>query len=564
MTKISAFFIGDPSPYLDWVVQMGSTSMVVFAHDSRATLQLCKQAVPHVIYRADPGTDFREISPIAFYQSLPLDKLAGLGLIWMGPNEPYVGSADDCKRLSDWYCEFKRLMGSERVIAYSFSTGNPTNLAWIPYLWPGFAACEYFGLHEYYASYAGFAMMRKHAEIYATLPAQYRKPVIINEWGYDENGDPMTGGWKAHVSIDRYIDILRSGLGLLEDYVLGATIFAIGGGWPSFQIWDIKDRLLALAREGQPIPPPIAPPPDLNQPPHIEYFKAEPSTIYRGDWTALEWGAVTHAERADIDHNIGGVGTPGTKDVKPIETTTYVMTATRGNLKTTAEATVTVNTVPTNDEIDPRLAPMGIHVGRTPGAKWVVRGLRYQDELEAGGNHNIYFKVVDASGQPVGGVLCYVDFPQDPNDPHPLWSCMTSEQGVCSFGMYASFDPNRKDGPYYAWVEDTKKSDITWGMGLPLKRHVNYILTYGPPMPVEPVPASLEDTVRQAARKLTWMPLNSAAALYLFGEQQKLGYPQTDEFPFTFEGVEYVGQVWNLGIVYVKRGDWQNCHWTKK
>ena len=68
----------------------------------------------------------------------------------------------------------------------------------------------------------------------------------------------------------------------------------------------------------------------------------------------------------------------------------------------------------------------------------------------------------------------------------------------------------------------------------------------------------------QAAKKLTWMPINTDAALYKFAETNTLGYPQTDEFKVTIGGAGYIAQVFNLGIVYVKEGDWGNVKWVKK
>ena len=67
-----------------------------------------------------------------------------------------------------------------------------------------------------------------------------------------------------------------------------------------------------------------------------------------------------------------------------------------------------------------------------------------------------------------------------------------------------------------------------------------------------------------AAKKFTWMPINTDGALYKFAQTKGLGYPQTDEFELTFNNAVYVGQVYNLGIVYVKKGDWGNCQWVKK
>jgi hypothetical protein len=54
------------------------------------------------------------------------------------------------------------------------------------------------------------------------------------------------------------------------------------------------------------------------------------------------------------------------------------------------------------------------------------------------------------------------------------------------------------------------------------------------------------------------------AALYRFAQLNNLGYPQTDEFEFTSGSNTYVAQVFNLGIVFVKKGDWGNVRWMRK
>ncbi len=91
------------------------------------------------------------------------------------------------------------------------------------------------------------------------------------------------------------------------------------------------------------------------------------------------------------------------------------------------------------------------------------------------------------------------------------------------------------------------------------KRIADYVASGGP----SPAP-TLEQTVLAAAKKLTWMPINTDGALYKFAQTQNLGYPQTDEYPFAVGADAYVGQVYNGGIVYVKIGDWANCMWVKK
>lgn len=86
-----------------------------------------------------------------------------------------------------------------------------------------------------------------------------------------------------------------------------------------------------------------------------------------------------------------------------------------------------------------------------------------------------------------------------------------------------------------------------------------YFFLYSPTQSISPDLAALE-----AAKKLKWMPINSDAALYIYAQNNKLGYPQTDEFQFFVGSVEYVGQVYNLGVVYAKKGDISTVRSVKK
>jgi pSer/pThr/pTyr-binding forkhead associated (FHA) protein len=61
--------------------------------------------------------------------------------------------------------------------------------------------------------------------------------------------------------------------------------------------------------------------------PVIAFFTAGPGNIQAGQCTTLSWGKVDYATSVTIDPGIGGVGTPGSKEVCPGRTTTYVMTA---------------------------------------------------------------------------------------------------------------------------------------------------------------------------------------------------------------------------------------------
>ncbi len=58
------------------------------------------------------------------------------------------------------------------------------------------------------------------------------------------------------------------------------------------------------------------------------------------------------------------------------------------------------------------------------------------------------------------------------------------------------------------------------------------------------------------------VPLNDQTALAKYAIANHLGIPLTDEFPFTANGLNYVGQVWSQAVVYVKVGDWGNVQKT--
>lgn len=61
-----------------------------------------------------------------------------------------------------------------------------------------------------------------------------------------------------------------------------------------------------------------------------------------------------------------------------------------------------------------------------------------------------------------------------------------------------------------------------------------------------------------AVNQVPWMPVNNTAALWKFAKANGLQDQQTDELPMTYLIDDYIVQVFNLGIVYVKVGDWGN------
>ncbi len=70
--------------------------------------------------------------------------------------------------------------------------------------------------------------------------------------------------------------------------------------------------------------------------------------------------------------------------------------------------------------------------------------------------------------------------------------------------------------------------------------------------------------VQEAALQAAWLPINTDSALYRFAHAHNLGCPQTDEFQFAVGSDPYISQVFNLGIAYVKQGDWGNIQSVDK
>lgn len=76
-------------------------------------------------------------------------------------------------------------------------------------------------------------------------------------------------------------------------------------------------------------------------------FKANPSSILKGETSTLEW-SISGAAKVEIDNTIGEVPAAGTQTVTPAVTTPYTLKATARNEKTlTTSVTITVaNVVP--------------------------------------------------------------------------------------------------------------------------------------------------------------------------------------------------------------------------
>jgi peptidoglycan-associated lipoprotein len=124
----------------------------------------------------------------------------------------------------------------------------------------------------------------------------------------------------------------------LSAAVFAATLFLAAAG--------CKKKVAAA-----PPPPPVVetpkpPPPEPKpQPPRIDTFAAEPTTIERGQSSTLRW-TVASATNMSIDQGVGAVQANGSRQVTPNSSTTYTLTASGAGGTVTRSVTVNVNAPP--------------------------------------------------------------------------------------------------------------------------------------------------------------------------------------------------------------------------
>ncbi len=83
--------------------------------------------------------------------------------------------------------------------------------------------------------------------------------------------------------------------------------------------------------------------------PSIQYAYANPPTINAGQVTTIYWGLVGNASAAFLQFPNGnrqGIGTPGSQQVNPTQTSTYLIIGQCGGVEANIPVTVTVNNAP--------------------------------------------------------------------------------------------------------------------------------------------------------------------------------------------------------------------------
>ncbi len=234
----------------------------------------------------DPEADAKNVfqqmqDVIAKYDGL-IDMWEGLNEVPIDKDQPLT----DRNRLiarafNDFTVALAELMhgAGQKYAAYSFSTGNPVHVELWDLLLDGLRASDYLTLHEYIlpdASWQHFntAMMNRYRQIYARVPADAQRPIIISECGDDYFG---RGGYRGTISNDLYLSHMKAyDAELMKDpYVIGATIYCYGISGPQWKTYDIGGvftqmlaaYIMATPTPAQPARPVVVtPPPVIPQP----------------------------------------------------------------------------------------------------------------------------------------------------------------------------------------------------------------------------------------------------------------------------------------------------------
>jgi hypothetical protein len=157
-------------------------------------------------------------------------------------------------------------------------------------------------------------------------------------------------------------------------------------------------------------------------------------------------------------------------------------------------------------------------------------------------------KVIDEDGSPLDGITVYRAWPTGSTHAKTV-------RGEVGFGR------GRGD---YITAPGEGVSVIKVGLGDKVSRlgmvagteHRTLMLTYKRISEYEQT--DFVDVVRNAAWQAGGIPYNPEAAFPKFARERGLGNPETREFDFQHNGVNYRGQGFSRGIVYTEVGKWDD------
>ena len=324
------------------------------------------------------------------------------------------------------------------------------------------------------------------------------QPGVIMIYKNDTWASP--GGWSG--SMSQTAAVHAAGSFVAEGEV--ATIILKSGNLPGVYSGAKFDDIIV---SGTAPPPP--PPPPVNHPPtalgQIEpangpapltvSFDAANSSDPDGDPLNFSW------DFGDGQQGIG-VQTSHIYEAEGSYDVTLTVTDDQGG-QDSLTLTISVTAAepppqppPPSADWDERLSELGIHPveAAVPSGTWYWKLIRAQFESdgsilpppdggsESNGTHAIYYKALDANGNPIAGQKVVAAWPT--GNPANFIEHYTKGPGYddywgnfALYGGWCPYYPVGGHGSYGAYVADAP-SDQVWGMGLPCNRHVSFRLTW--------------------------------------------------------------------------------------
>ncbi len=493
MTSLLSVHMKEPDINLDDLIASG-VKVVKTLSDAENKIKTLRDAGIEVIRREcfKGDDDYRNTTPEMFFERLP-KKTFGLGVIHEGINEPIVANEADAIALNKWWVDFAQLMhdAGERVIGFSWSTGNPTAVLLpriVPLLVEAAAAVDLHGFHEYYNLENGMVDWGGYGDFEILLPESAQRPVIITECGIDERGDPNTSGWRGRVSESQYLDILKKYDKFLWDSgVCAATVYTWGdSGWPSFEIAPIARPLLAYIRAqggGVAIPwqaPAVVPvePPIVEEP--IYELSLDKSSVTVGDTVTVSWH-IENIKAAWLD-GVPITGPRGSRQYALMFTpySNILLTVDLPDGRT-ADKLITVRVLPAPVITPPQGGPMPIEdkLKAFPYLRLVRRdtsrgGWELTDlwQVIQDANDLLYVRAYNADGSPALGKVGFVALDRYPSWDHPDNTITqplreidepTGKKAGTEFAYDAALGKGNTAGPHIIAMEGN--SDRVEGLG---------------------------------------------------------------------------------------------------
>ncbi len=166
------------------------------------------------------------------------------------------------------------------------------------------------------------------------------------------------------------------------------------------------------------------------------------------------------------------------------------------------------------------------------------------------------------------GLPVYITETQTIMDQGPTWTHQNTGWVQAAYGEINAWNQNNNNQPIQAlclfrWKPDGNPqwalqnySEIQNDLRAAIQKNYQLVLPRAAVSPTQ----TLEQAALARAQSVPWMPVNDNAALWQYAKAHGLQDQQTDELHFTYNGADYIVQVFNRGIVYVKVGDWGNIH----